>query len=641
MPVRRSTLAAAFLLVIGAAAVGCASGGREIGDSGRGGVDVGLRDAGPDVGAVDASADVGGDANKPDGGMDGGGLDAGPVCVDDDHDGFGTACTGGPDCDDTNPNVSPAGTEVCNGTDDDCDGTADDGLDVPVFCGVGACRTSVPQCAGGTTSTCTPLAAHTELCNGMDDNCDGQTDEGFGGTTCGIGACQVTVAACSGGSPPPCVPLGPTAEVCNGIDDDCNTAVDDGLGMISCGMGACRRSVPACSLGVPGTCVPGMPGSESCNGLDDNCDGVIDDGFGAITCGTGACQVTVASCVMGTPMSCTPGTPTGETCNGRDDDCNGMVDDGLGNLSCGVGYCLRTPAACVSGAVQTCTPGTPMPSEMCGNGIDDNCNGSIDEGCVTCTPPGNTACGSATGYSVGSTVMGDNTCSAPDVGATCGNAGAGNDTTWVFSSDGSPTRYTITMTGPAGYDAVLHAHSSSACTGADELACDDDSGGVNVSILQLDSPPSGSIYLVTDSFSPSSASTYTLTSSTSGLNNDTCSSPIVIRANGTYTGNTSTRSHQYVPSCDGSFLGNTAPDVVYSITARTSGSITATTCGSGFDTVLAVDTSCGSSSTACSDDFCGLQSSVTFATSAGTTYYIVVDGYGSASGAYTLNITGY
>ena len=63
MPVRRSTLAAAFLLVIGAAAVGCASGGREIGDSGRGGVDVGLRDAGPDVGAVDASADVGGDAN--------------------------------------------------------------------------------------------------------------------------------------------------------------------------------------------------------------------------------------------------------------------------------------------------------------------------------------------------------------------------------------------------------------------------------------------------------------------------------------------------------------------------------------------------------------------------------------------------
>ena len=64
-------------------------------------------------------------------------------------------------------------------------------------------------------------------------------------------------------------------------------------------------------------------------------------------------------------------------------------------------------------------------------------------------------------------------------------------------------------------------------------------------------------------------------------------------------------------------------------------------CGSSFDTVLYVSTTCGNSAITCSDDSCGTQSSVTWSTTAGTTYYLVVDGYNTASGTYTLNITGY
>jgi len=67
-----------------------------------------------------------------------------------------------------------------------------------------------------------------------------------------------------------------------------------------------------------------------------------------------------------------------EACNGLDDDCNGMVDDGFVTAACGVGACRREAPLCVGGRFQACTPAPPSP-EVC-DGVDNNCNGMVDDG---------------------------------------------------------------------------------------------------------------------------------------------------------------------------------------------------------------------------------------------------------------------
>ena len=232
--------------------------------------------------------------------------------------------------------------------------------------------------------------------NLLDGDCCSSTCrvESLGTTTCGVGACQRTVPRCVGGMPQACTPGPPSAEVCNGIDDDCNGEADDGLGTTTCGVGACQRTVVECVNGVPQTCTPGTPTPEVCNAIDDDCNGEIDDGLGTTTCGVGACQRTVSKCVNGMLQTCTPGTPTPEVCNGIDDDCNGEVDDGLGTTTCGVGACRRTVQNCVGGVPQPCTPGTvgtegPAGSPSCANGIDDDCDGLTDRDDPDCgnAPP--------------------------------------------------------------------------------------------------------------------------------------------------------------------------------------------------------------------------------------------------------------
>jgi hypothetical protein len=99
------------------------------------------------------------------------------------------------------------------------------------------------------------------------------------------------------------------------------------------------------------------------------------------TAGKGACQNGTAFCSMGIFGPCIGEIdPNPESCNGVDDDCNGMVDDGLGNISCGVGACVNTVAACTNGKPTACMP-KAAGQEKCGNGIDDDCNGLVDDGC--------------------------------------------------------------------------------------------------------------------------------------------------------------------------------------------------------------------------------------------------------------------
>jgi hypothetical protein len=69
------------------------------------------------------------------------------------------------------------------------------------------------------------------------------------------------------------------AEVCNGLDDDCNGQVDEGLMPSLCGVGECAAVSATCAAGQPVACQPRPSGTETCNGLDDDCDGTVDEGL--------------------------------------------------------------------------------------------------------------------------------------------------------------------------------------------------------------------------------------------------------------------------------------------------------------------------------------------------------------------------
>jgi len=287
--------------------------------------------------------------------------------------------------------------ESCNGADDDCDGTVDEGF----ACAAGVTTACTTTCGSAGTGPCTlacvppagaACAPPAESCNGLDDDCDGAADDGF---ACALG----TSETCTTGSGAPgrrnCV-SGCTWGVCSATGEACNGVDDDGDGLCDEDFDCCRGATGVCttSCGTTGTraCSSACgwsacaPPAESCNGLDDDCDGLRDEGFECVMgqsgtcttgCGTTGSRTCSAACAWG------PCAPPAETCNGRDDDCDTSCDDGFG-------CCMGSTRACTTGCgttgTQTCLSGTcawgpcAPPAETC-NAADDDCDGQCDEGC--------------------------------------------------------------------------------------------------------------------------------------------------------------------------------------------------------------------------------------------------------------------
>jgi len=178
--------------------------------------------------------------------QDGYGSEELKICVKEGQMPAGVTIVKG-DCDDLDPKRNPSSAEVCDGKDNDCDLDIDEGCECKIgqerSCysgpsgteGVGVCKAGIQRCEGGVWGKCEGQVLPTsEICDGLDNDCNGQTDEGFNvGQSCnvGVGECtrtgQYVCKADGSGTECNAVAGTPTAEVCDGKDNDCDGKIDE------------------------------------------------------------------------------------------------------------------------------------------------------------------------------------------------------------------------------------------------------------------------------------------------------------------------------------------------------------------------------------------------------------------------------
>lgn len=207
--------------------------------------------------------------------------------TDADGDGYIAADDGGDDCDDTDPQTYPGAPEECDGEDDDCDELVDENV-----AGVEGALCDSDGDGWPDSEDCDDDDADIgpgadEICNGVDDDCDGETDEGW--DTDGDGAADCIDADGDGwaGDQGDCddndAAIHPDApELCNGEDDDCDGEVDEGWDDNGDGTPDCLDGDGDGYSADEGDCDDDDPeqhpgATEFCNGIDDDCDGSVDE----------------------------------------------------------------------------------------------------------------------------------------------------------------------------------------------------------------------------------------------------------------------------------------------------------------------------------------------------------------------------
>ncbi len=273
-----------------------------------------------------------------------------------DADGDGVAADAG-DCDDNNSAIHAGAPESCDGLDNDCDSQVDDGYDfdldgyftnVDLGCAAHYLET---DCNDGDASI-HPGAE--EQCNDKDDDCDHEVDDGLDLDHDGVlscdGDCDDENSAIHPGA----------ADVCDGLDNDCNTISDEFDDEDGDGVGDCLD----CD---DGDFLVGPNAEEVCDGVDNNCDEVIDEGFDGDGDGSAFCT------------DCDDEDPTlfpgnAEQCDFLDNDCDTLIDEGF-DLDGDTYFSCHDPLDCDD----TNDEAFPGNTETC-DGADNDCDGSIDEG---------------------------------------------------------------------------------------------------------------------------------------------------------------------------------------------------------------------------------------------------------------------
>ncbi len=377
------------------------------------------------------------------------------------------------DCDDGDPSVSPAAPESCNGVDDDCDGTVDEGgANAPTWYadldgdGYGDVANPSTGCVVGAgyvdnATDCDDDDADvspdgTERCDTRDNDCDGEVDEdssadaltwygdddgdSYGDPTKEQLACAApvgTVADLSDCDDESATVHPGAEESCNATDDDCDGEIDedgidpatwyldaDGDGFGRAALTALGCDAPEGYVGDATDCDDLDPGAapdvaETCDDKDDDCDGQVDedDAVGAPTWyadddgdGYGDAAAPYAACAapaghVADLTDCDDGdsgvSPAGtERCNTADDDCDGDTDeddavdaptwyedtdlDGYGDPLAGAPSCTAPAGSLADDADCDDTDAAinPAASEVCGDVVDDDCDGVPDDGCA-------------------------------------------------------------------------------------------------------------------------------------------------------------------------------------------------------------------------------------------------------------------